>query len=312
MSTPQIETAKGILLRLGLPRGQLNDRSALTLLALLQLGPDDDWTSSKNLLLGVTPIMDWISANYGVKYAPNTRETIRRQTLHQFVEAAIAQYNPDNPDRATNSPHAAYKVSPAALKVFRSFGSDRWEQAVAGFSKRAGVLSKRYAAPRKLKQVPVSTGGDIQLKFSPGKHSQLISSIIVEFAPRFAPGSDLIYAGDTGRKFAFFDEEALAHLGVAVNTKGKMPDVVLYFRKKKWLLLIEAVTSHGPVDAKRHAELAKLFKASKVGLVYVTAFPDTKTFSRYLRGISWETEVWAADNPDHLIHFNGKRFLGPY
>ena len=97
-----------------------------------------------------------------------------------------------------------------------------------------------------------------------------------------------------------------------MDSHGKMPDVVLHFIAKNWLLLVESVTSHGPVDGKRHAELAKLFANATTGLVYVTAFPTRAIMSRYLREIAWETEVWVADAPSHLIHFNGARFLGPY
>jgi hypothetical protein len=104
----------------------------------------------------------------------------------------------------------------------------------------------------------------------------------------------------------------LARLGVDVNAHGKMPDVILHFHEKNWLLLIESVTSHGPVDGKRHAELAELFAGSTTGLVYVTAFPNRKLMGSYINDISWETEVWVADAPSHLIHFNGERFLGPY
>ena len=118
--------------------------------------------------------------------------------------------------------------------------------------------------------------------------------------------------GDTGDKVGYFQKERLAMLGVTVDRHGKMPDVVLYFGKKDWLLLVESVTSHGPVDSKRHNELATLFKSANPGLVYVTAFPDRGIMGRYLSEVSWETEVWCADAPTHLIHFNGKRFLGPY
>ncbi|MGA9343090.1 MAG: BsuBI/PstI family type II restriction endonuclease, partial [Rhodanobacteraceae bacterium] len=91
-----------------------------------------------------------------------------------------------------------------------------------------------------------------------------------------------------------------------------MPDVAIYYSKRNWLLLVEAVTSHGAVDGKRHAELMKLFEGSSAGLVYVTAFPNRSVMARYLSEIAWETEVWVADAPSHLIHFNGARFLGPY
>ena len=91
-----------------------------------------------------------------------------------------------------------------------------------------------------------------------------------------------------------------------------MPDVVLYFPQHDWLILVEAITSHGPVDAKRREELCKLFSRVKDKLVFVTAFPDRSTMSSYLSVISWETEVWVSESPSHLIHFNGIRFLGPY
>jgi hypothetical protein len=141
---------------------------------------------------------------------------------------------------------------------------------------------------------------------------ELIRAIIEDFAPRFAPGSVLVYAGDTGEKWGYFDKALLTDLGVEVDAHGKMPDVVLHYADKNWLLLIESVTSHGPVDGKRHAELAELFAGSRSGLVYVTAFPNRAIMSRYLAEIAWETEVWVADAPSHLIHFNGERFRGPY
>ena len=75
---------------------------------------------------------------------------------------------------------------------------------------------------------------------------------------------------------------------------------------------MESVTSHGPVDPKRQNELAELFVGAQPGIIYVTAFPDRAVMGRYLSDISWETEVWCADAPSHLIHFDGERFLGPY
>lgn len=150
------------------------------------------------------------------------------------------------------------------------------------------------------------------ISLSPGEHSELMKAIIEEFAPRFAPGSALVYAGDTGEKWSYFDRALLSGLGVEVDSHGKMPDVVLYYREKNWLLLVESVTSHGPVDGKRHEELVSLFAGTSAGLVYVTAFPNRAIMARYLSEIAWETEVWVADAPSHLIHFDGERFLGPY
>lgn len=139
-----------------------------------------------------------------------------------------------------------------------------------------------------------------------------MKKIIDDFATRFCPGGEILYIGDTDQKFAFFAQDRLEELGISVDTHGKMPDVIVLHRQKNWLVLVEAVTSHGPIDPKRRGELAWLFRHTKVGLVYVTAFLNRQTMKEYLPEISWESEVWIAESPDHLIHFNGERFLGPY
>jgi hypothetical protein len=307
-----IEAARQIIVSLGLPRAQQNERSALCLLALLNLTPGKAWSDAENPLVGVTPIMEWAREHYDKEYAPNTRETVRRQTMHQFCDAGVALYNPDQPDRPVNSPKTVYQIEPVALALLRTFDTKKWRRSLASYLSKRETLVAQYAKEREQNRIPVEIASGQQITLSPGEHSELIRAIIENFAPRFAPGSVLVYAGDTGDKWGYFDAELLIELGVTVDSHGKMPDVVLYFVEKNWLLLVESVTSHGPVDGKRHAELAKLFAGAKSGLVYVTAFPNRAVMGRYLGEIAWETEVWVADAPSHLIHFDGVRFLGPY
>lgn len=307
-----IEAARQILAALGLPRAQQNERSALCLLALLNLAPDKAWAKAEKPLMGITPIMDWARAHYGKNYAPNTRETVRRQTMHQFVDAGLALYNPDEFDRPVNSPRAVYQIESSALALLRTFGAPSWPDNLAAYLAERETLAARYAKERDRNRIPVEIAPGKRIALGPGKHSELIRAIIEDFAPRFAPGSALIYVGDTGNKWGYFDEALLAELGVKVNSHGKMPDVALHDAARNWLLLVESVTSHGPVDGKRHAELTDLFSGSAAGLVYVTAFPNRAILARYLPEIAWETEVWVADAPSHLIHFDGERFLGPY
>ena len=274
--------------------------------------PGKKWSDAENRLIGITPIMDWAKEHYDKAYAPNTRETIRRQSMHQFVDAGIALYNPDKPDRPVNSPKAVYQVAPDVLSLLRTFGSPAWHDNLTTYLSEHETLVARYAKDRKQNLVPVQIAPGKKINLSPGEHSELIRAIIEDFAPRFAPSSVLVYAGDTGDKWGYFDAALLAKLGIDVDSHGKMPDVVLHYAERNWLLLVESVTSHGPVDGKRHAELARLFAGAKAGLVYVTAFPNRATMARYLGEIAWETEVWVAEAPSHLIHFNGRRFLGPY
>lgn len=307
-----IADAIQILEELGMPRAQRNKRSALCLLALLNLTEHKIWAQAESPLLGITPIMNFARDNYGKSYAPNTRETFRRQTVHQLVAAGITLYNPDEPARPVNSPKAVYQIEPSALAVIRTFGTASWRSSLEAYLKTRKTLTARLAKEREMNRLPVRLTTGEALHLSPGAHSELIKAIIEEFAPRFVPDGILIYAGDTGDKRSHFDRKLLESIGIVVDEHGKMPDVVLYCPDREWLILVESVTSHGPIDGNRHEDLARLFSQSTTGLVYVTAFPTRSVMARFLTQISWETEVWVAEAPSHLIHFDGERFLGPY
>jgi BsuBI/PstI restriction endonuclease domain/BsuBI/PstI restriction endonuclease HTH domain len=307
-----IEVARAILTEIGMPKAQQNDRSALVLLALGDLQPDRSWADVAVRQIGVTPIIAWCAEHHGRQYAPNTRETFRRQSLHQFVDAGLALYNSDKPNRPVNSPAAVYQLSSEAISLIRAYDTQDWASAVQVYLKSKPGLAEKYAAARNMEQVPVRLRDGHVILLSPGAHNVLIRDIVETFAANFVPGAQLIYVGDTGDKAGYFDAELLAQQGVSVDKHGKMPDVVLFDEDRNWLVLVESVTSHGPVDGKRHDELKTLFAKSKAGLVFVSAFPDRSTMAKYLNDLAWETEVWIAVAPTHLMHLNGSRFLGPY
>jgi hypothetical protein len=308
----KIQEALEILEAIGLPRQQQNERSALTLLSLLGLKPEDGWDNASAPLMGITPMMEFFAAHYGTRYAPNTRETVHRQTVHQFVQAGLILPNPDKPSRPTNSPKAVYQVEPSALKLLREFGKPGWPARLRGYLESTETLKRLYAREREMRRIPLRLRGGQRITLSPGGQNVLVKKIIDDFCPLFTPGGQVIYVGDTQKKWGYFDREALRALGVEIEEHGKMPDVVVHYTEKNWLVLIEAVTSHGPVNPKRRQELKGLFAGSHMGLVYVTAFLDRRTLLKYLDEISWETEVCIAESATHLIHFNGERFLGPY
>ncbi len=308
----RLEEALLILKALKVDRQQQNERSALTLLALLDLAPGKEWAEAGDPLRGIRSILDFCREVYGKAIAENTRETYRRQTIHQFMQAGIVSLNPDNPKRPVNSPHNVYQVTPEILSLVRTFGAPGWEKSLETFAASQKAIQGRALQERALHRIPVTTPAGETFTLSPGGQNVLIKEILEQFCPRFSPGGKVLYLGDADEKWAFYDAGYLAGLGVVVDEHGKMPDVVVHHIKENWLLLIEAVTSHGPVDPKRHIELKELFSGSSAGLVFVTTFLDRAAMGKYLRDIAWETEVWVADAPDHLIHFNGERFLGPY
>ncbi|HOB71698.1 MAG TPA: BsuBI/PstI family type II restriction endonuclease [bacterium] len=309
----RIEEAVTVLKEIGMPKEQINERTGLCLLALLDLTSNKNWSDVSNPRLTIRDILDFARYKFDVKYAENTRESVRKYSVKQLVAAGILVHNPDKPDRPVNSSANCYQVTEPALVLFRKFGSKAWKTALKEFLTKQGTLAAQYKKDRDLRKIPLRIKEGVEIAISPGKHSELIRSVIEDFGPCFVPGGELVYVGDTGKKWGYFDEKLLSSIGVKVEEHGKMPDVVIYYRKKNWLVLVEAVSSSGPVDGIRHDELSKLFKKSTAGLVYVTAFPDRgETFRKFLSVVAWETEVWCASDPTHLIHFNGTKFLGPY
>ena len=310
MASP--EEAQQILKSLGMPPAQCNRISGLTLIALCGMTPNTSWSNSRRRRCTITKgIMDYLVEHYDTEYAPNTRETFRRQVLHQFVQGRIADQNPFEPVLPTNSPNAHYAISEAALEAIQTYGTDSWDAAVENFIRCHGNLLETYEAQKHFDLIPVRLPDNREFRLSPGEHNRLQKAVVEEFGPRFAPGSLLLYLGDTAKKDLLVEEDYLASLGISITSHEKLPDVILYDVGREWLYLIEAVTSHGPMSAKRVIELQQMLSLCKAGVVYVSAFPDFAEFRRHIHDIGWETEVWLSDSPDHMIHYNGDRFLGP-
>lgn len=309
----KITEAQEILKALGLPAAQQNEMSALTLLALCSIKEDTPWADAIRTSQRITKeIMAFVNENYkaDAPYAPNTRETFRRQVLHQFIQAGVANYNPDDPTLPVNSPKAHYAITQEALEVAQSYGTKNWDSRTQQFAVEYEILRDRYAAERDMHRIPLVIEGN-EYYLSPGAHNEVQAAVVEEFAPRFAPGGKLLYIGDTEDKDLYVNPAGLEALNLPITEHSKLPDIVISDDKREWLFLVEVVTSHGPVSAKRVVELEEFTKDCPYGIVYVTAFPNAKEFKKHVDDIAWETEVWLSDTPDHMIHFNGDRFIGP-
>ncbi len=305
----KVDEAIEILKALGLPKAQQNERSALTLLALLELKKDVSWSESKKRSIRIHDILIFIQEHYGKQYAENTRETIRRQTLHQFEQAGITIRNPDNPFRPTNSPKTVYTIADDALRVIGKYNTTDWQFALQEFVDNKGKLIEKYEKRRNKYLIPVDLPDGTTVNFSPGKHNELQVKIIKEFRKRFCPDTKIVYVGDAARKLLYINEHLLKKLKIPITKHDKLPDVILYDHKKNQLFMIEAVTAHGPLSPKRQQELEETLKESATKRIYISAFPDFHEFKKHIDNIAWETEVWIDNNPDHMIHFNGPKFF---
>ena len=307
----KIGDARDILEQLGLPPAQRNEISCLTLLALTGLSEDDSWKQASNPSRTIHQILGFMRDTYERDYAENTREVVRRQVIHQFEQARVVDRNPDEPDLPTNSPRTHYGLTDEALNVLRLYNTTGWESELNAFRASHGVLLEIYQRRRRMLEIPVRTSTGEEIRLSPGRHNRLQAQVVKAFGPKFAPGATLLYLGDAANKLLHLDRDMLTELGVPITEHDKLPDVVLYDEEREWLFLVEAVTSHGPVNPKRVQELEVTLKDCVATRVYVSAFPDLQQFKRHVDKIAWETEVWIAEIPDHLIHFNGDKFLGP-
>jgi len=307
----KIQKAQQVLNDLGLPPAQQNEISALTLLVLAQLSENTPWNQVQRHSMRIHDMLNEMKDRYDRDYAENTRETVRRQVIHQFQQAGLVLRNPDAPGLPTNSPRTHYALSNLTLKTLQAYGTPGWKSAVQEFKCKKGALLEVYQKVRHQHKVPLRLADGRTFYLSPGEHNELQTLIIQEFGPRFAPGATVLYLGDTANKKLILEDEIFASLGALVPDHGKLPDVVLFDAERNWIFLIEAVISHGPISPKRYIELEKMFQDCSIGLVYVTAFLDFATFKSFLTKIAWETEVWVAEITGHLIHFNGDRFLGP-
>lgn len=302
----KLDEAREILKEIGMPKSQQSDLCAYTLLALLQLEENQKWDKATNEYIRIHDIMEFIKEKYNIVYAENSRETFRKQALHHFRIATIIEDNA----KPTNSPNYRYRVTIEALNLIKSYKTTKWKSEKERYLKKHEKLISIYENKRKLTKMPIIINGE-EFDFSTGKHNELQKSIIEEFAPRFAQNSIVLYVGDTKDKDLYKDNELLKKLKISIEEHEKLPDVILYQEDKKWVYFIEAVTSVGPISPKRILEINEMTKECNLGKIFITAFIDMKTFKKFAEDLAWETEVWLSEMPDHMIHLNGDKFVGP-
>ena len=300
----KVDALKATLNEVGFPSQMQADVCIYSILALAGIKKTTQWKNATNEWMRIHDIIQFANSYYYKGYAENSRETFRKQALHNFRNAAMVEDN----GMATNSPNYRWRITDEFLKVLRSIDKDN--SALLDFKEKHVSLVELYSSKRVMKKMPVKING-ANYTFSPGKHNELQKSIIEEFAPRFAPNSECLYVGDTTNKDLYKNVERLKALGFEITLHDKMPDVVLYREDKNWIYFIEAVTSSGPMDGKRIVELKEMTKNVTAGIIYITAFLDYKKYKEYSDKLAWDTEVWLASMPDHLVHLNGDRFLGP-
>ena len=239
-------------------------------------------------------------------------DDIRRKDLKMLVIADLIVNSGDKLSAATNDPTRGYALHSDFKNLVVKYKTKDWLIALINFNLTKPSLAELLERKRNIEQIPVTLPDGKPLAFSLGEHNILQKAIIEQFLPRFGSDCHVLYVGDTSNKMLHIEEEELKKLSFFKLSHDELPDIIAYSKKENWLYLIEAVHSSGPMSEIRVHELKKLLKDCKAELIFVTAFLTRVDFRKWVMSIAWETEVWITDNPDHLIHFNGHKFLGAY
>ena len=256
-------------------------------------------------------IITFENKNFGEDISPGSYDDIRRQDLKLLVEAGIVVNSSSTEEQATNNPSRGYGLSTSFANLLHSFGSSRWEILLNEFRKETKSLKEELERRRDLQKVPVTLPNGKTIVLSYGEHNNLQKAIIEVFLPLFGFGAEVLYVGDTKDKFLHLEKAELEKIKFFTLEHEELPDVVAYSREKNLLYLIEAYHSTGEWDEIRVRKVKRKLEESgcTANVIFFTAFENKNIFKQKAKDIAWETEVWIADSPEHLVHFNGYKFL---
>ncbi len=314
-----VQEALEILRAFGIPLDGLTTRRkekmAKAFLAVAAMKPGMQWSEAKSETdkhrLRSRDVIRWMNDHFGEAIADSSYDDIRRKDLILPVEAGVVLKASENLDAKTNDGTRAYAMSPECAAVMRLYKTPRWDKVLKNLMSNRKSLIETLSRKRGLARIPL-TIGDQTFSLSAGAHNIVQKAVVEHFLELFGCGAEVLYLGDTEKKNLFHREAELTKLGFFDLAHDKLPDIVAYSKKKNWLFLIEAVDTSNPITELRKAKFEEITAKCKADIVYVTAFADRATFRKFAKDIAWETEVWIANNPEHMVHFNGDKFLGPY
>jgi hypothetical protein len=310
-----LNDAVNILASVGIPISDKTERSLerMAMAFLAVAGVRNDWaTASDRRFMKTREIITFVNTNFEENISSGSYDDIRRKDLKLLVLAGFILNSSEKVDAATNDPTRGYSLSSNFQTLICHFGTKKWNESLALFMENQTTVADLLARKRDIVKVPIQLPQGKLLELSVGKHNDLQKAIIEEFLPRYGQGCVILYVGDTSNKMLHIEVEKLKNLNFFELSHDELPDIIAYNENRNWLYLIEAVHSSGAISEVRMLELKRLTAKCTAEIVYVTAFLTKTEFRKWVADIAWESEVWIVENPDHLIHFNGDKFLGPY
>ena len=307
-----------ILVAVGIPVGELTsdrrrEKMAGACLAAGQIV--ESFKEAKSVMNGsfltTRRIIEFENEHYGEQISSGSYDDIRRKDLKLLVDEGYVVNSSVLDQSATNNPNRGYTLSAPFANLIKVYGTSKWEKQLAYFIDVHQKAKEELERIRAIERIPVTLPSGVTLELSTGEHNLLQKKIVEDFLSLFGMGAEVLYIGDSTDKYLHRDTEALQQLHITLE-HGTLPDIVAYSREKNLLFLIEAYHSSNPMNSERVNTLKQLVVDSGANVVFVTAFLNKQEGLKHLKEIAWETEVWFANVPEHMIHLNGCKFLKVY
>lgn len=315
-----IQSGLEIIEAVGVPVGDLTarrlEKMSMSFLSLCAMSKSVAWSEILSItdghILRTREIITYINDNFEENISLGSYDDIRRKDLIRLVGMGLIIKSANRPDADTNDGTRGYALEENFAELIKKYGSKKWTHALNIFELDQDYIDQ-FHSKRELEKLEVHLEKGVVISLDKGPHNKIQKAVIEEFLPIYGYSAKVLYIGDTSNKHMHEYSDQMIKLGLNIKDRGMLPDIVAFSSEKNWLYLIEAVHSSNPLSPERCIELQRsILKDCPYGVVFVTAFLSKKEFAKWLPQIAWETEVWLVDTPQHLIHFNGDRFLGPH
>lgn len=302
-----LEKIKEILHKLNFPEKYISDQTAICVQAML------DETERKGLLPGhktlsegarIHDILNFARNVIGKKVAENTREAYRKTSLAPLMNYGIVVRH----QLTTNDPNTYYRLHPDFARLFLERNNGEQNKLINQLQRQ--LIKRKAKRALQNKDIPVRISSGQVFYLGPGEHNLLEKSVVEVFGHAFLNEPQVVYLGETSPRKGYQNRTLMRRLNLPIDTAASLPDVILFSETDLHLVIIEVVTSSGPVNSIRLEQLQKFTKGPrKLGIktTYVSAFPSRAVFRKFVEDIAWGSSVWIENEPNNIVHFEGMK-----
>jgi len=313
-----IQSGVEIIESVGVPIHDLTlrrlEKMSMSFLALCAMNESKAWAEVLSItdghVLRTREIITYLNEHFEESLSLSSYDDIRRKDLIRLVGMGLVVKSANKPNADTNDGTRGYALEANFANLIRAYNSEEWVSKLSLFKLDQDYIEQFYSK-REIAKLEVQLEEGLIISLDNGLHNKIQKAVIEKFLPIYGYRAKVLYIGDTSNKHIHEYSDQMIKLGLNIEDRGMLPDIVAFSAEKNWLYLIEAVHSSNPLNPERCIELRRgILKDCPYGVVFVTAFLTKKEFAKWLPQIAWETEVWLVETPEHLIHFNGDKFLG--